>query len=316
MIYTNTALFTAAAPAPAPPPGGGLFLDEFPQAVAGYSLRKLRDSYAGPAVQLSNGSQIGFDANGDLDLVALSSQGTQTITYLFDQSVNDYGPIEQGNGTWKPQFCNSGNPFLINGKPAIYFDWGGSIYSPSMMQQVSGDMIDQVYSGTDTMFISEVLANLNSEIYPTTLRGSIWNMKNGGASSIDPDTDPRFINVFQKQANYAGSKPPGAGPQTLIGYDDAYLELGAFTNLEQQHILAGRAGTSLKGALNNNAISTAACGAGTFNVSYGRIALDEGGGSRDNQWLGYLQELILFNTDESANATAIQANVNAYYGIY
>ena len=92
MNYSNTAIF-------APPAGGGgaFLLDEVGvSAQTAVSFRKLSSTYSGPCIEVrrlsDNTTQdIGFDANGVLDEVAVSSfcgSSVGTIATWYDQSNN------------------------------------------------------------------------------------------------------------------------------------------------------------------------------------------------------------------------------------
>jgi hypothetical protein len=94
MIYTNTAIYT-------PPAGGGgggtpLIDDVGQDAVIAVSFRKLRSAYTGDCIQVKrtndNATQdIGFDANGDLDIAAISSfcgVSDGRVNIWYDQSGN------------------------------------------------------------------------------------------------------------------------------------------------------------------------------------------------------------------------------------
>ena len=69
------------ASAPYRPIGGAanLLLDDYPNAAAAYSLRKLRTAYTGAAIRVRKDTtgqpeqDIGFTATGDLDTAALKS---------------------------------------------------------------------------------------------------------------------------------------------------------------------------------------------------------------------------------------------------
>lgn len=65
-------------------------------------------------------------------------------------------------------------------------------------------------------------------------------------------------------------------------------------------------------AINGATATTGAGGSNTRNGLYiGNVA---SGGT--NSWNGYVQELVIYETDESANKAGIETNINDYYSIY
>ena len=112
-------------PAPA---GPSLLLDTYTGAAAAYSLRKLRNAYAGSAIRVRRSSDntaqdIGFDANGNLDTASMLSfvgAGNGFVSIWYDQSGNSNN---QSSATLvrQPQIVSNGSIITQNSKPALYF---------------------------------------------------------------------------------------------------------------------------------------------------------------------------------------------------
>jgi hypothetical protein len=106
----------------------GILLDDYPNAAAAYSLRKLRTAYTGNAIRVRRASDnteqnIGF-VNNELDTASLTSfcSGTNGfVTTWYDQSGNGYDAT-QTTGANQPQIVSSGSVILDNGKPSLQFD--------------------------------------------------------------------------------------------------------------------------------------------------------------------------------------------------
>jgi hypothetical protein len=104
-------------------------VDKMTTAAAAYGLRKLRSSYDGVAIRVRRDSDnreqdIGFDKNGDLDVVALESfvgSGSGYVSIWYDQSGNGRHGV-QGNAGNQPRIVNAGTIDLLDGKPSIQFD--------------------------------------------------------------------------------------------------------------------------------------------------------------------------------------------------
>lgn len=103
-----------------------LLLDKVTGAAAAYSLRKLRNAYAGSAVRLRRSSDnaeqdIGF-SDGGFDVSAAASfigGGSGYCAKWYDQSGNGHDAIQATAGA-QPLYKASSH----NGKPGLYFDGG------------------------------------------------------------------------------------------------------------------------------------------------------------------------------------------------
>jgi len=100
-------------------------LNDYPNAAAAYSLRKLRSAYTGSAIRVrrasdNNEQNIGF-INNVLDTSSLTSfcSGTNGfVTTWYDQSGNGLNAT-QTTAANQPQIVSSGSVLLLNGKPKI-----------------------------------------------------------------------------------------------------------------------------------------------------------------------------------------------------
>ena len=121
-------------------------IDDYPGAVAAYSVRKLSSTYSGPAMRVRrtvapfDEQDIGFATNGDLDTTAIASFGGSdplTVSVWYDQSglSND---ASQATASSQPQIYDGAAVVTENGKPALT---GGqflsSTFSTSISQPVS-----------------------------------------------------------------------------------------------------------------------------------------------------------------------------------
>tara|TARA_R110000850_G_scaffold25187_1_gene72882 strand:+ start:73 stop:1977 length:1905 start_codon:yes stop_codon:yes gene_type:complete len=106
-----------------------LLLDTYPNASAAYSLRKLRNDYAGDAIEVRIDTattpqpsyNIGFDSDGNLDTADLLSKAGSNDAYVavwYDQSGNANNAT-QTTAAKQPKIVNAGSVILENGKPII-----------------------------------------------------------------------------------------------------------------------------------------------------------------------------------------------------
>jgi hypothetical protein len=135
-----------------------LLLDQYPDAHAAYSLRKLRSDYTGPAIRVRRSSDdaeqdIGFDDSGMLDTSALESfvgngDGHVTTWYSQAEGAND---LTEGTNSNQPLVAQGGTVVTnSDGKPTILFTDQGSLsvtfgfyfLGDDHLLSIVGDMVD------------------------------------------------------------------------------------------------------------------------------------------------------------------------------
>jgi hypothetical protein len=260
-------------------------LDLYPNAAAAYSLRLLRQEYTGSAIEVRRASDnstqdIGF-VNNELDVATLESfcSGTNGfVTTWYDQS----GSIPINNATQitainQPQIVSSGSVFLENGKPTI-------------------KPIDAV------------------PILPTLIKGS-RNLNSFTVNKTRNDTSlQRIISTF------SGAGPVGG--ELLLDTSNARVRLLALgqnltiadTNLYRLIYTQLIGGSSINLAINGGSLGTMST---TGNVdTTNNINLFEDVGGTSPEICDNMQEVIIYNVDQSSNRTGIETNINTYYGIY
>ncbi len=100
-------------------------LDAYPSGIPCFSLRKLKNTYTGSAIRVrrstDNAEQnIGFNINGDLDTVALTTfcSGTNGfVTTWYDQSTSNN--LIQTTAINQPQIVSAGNLITRNSRAYI-----------------------------------------------------------------------------------------------------------------------------------------------------------------------------------------------------
>jgi hypothetical protein len=268
-------------------------LDFYPNAAAAYSLRKLRNAYTGSAIEVRRTNldvaDIGFTSTGELDISALLAfTGTGAldngfVTKWYDQSGNGRNAT-QTLALNQPQIVSSGSVLILGTKPCMRFD------------------------GINDSF------NLSSNINVST--GDKFS-----SFQIEKKTTSNSLGIWI-------TPPSGSNPFTLVHYSNQIcyfdVKLNATTADVRNFNLAGNNynlfstyaldSTSLSLAYVNNSLATLDVGsfAESRTTSFARI-----GNRNVNEWSNTsTQELILYLSDESANNTAINTNINTYYGIY
>jgi hypothetical protein len=264
------------------------YLDLYPSAAAAYSLRKLRSAYTGSAIQVRRASDnttqnIGF-VNNELDTSSLTTfcSGTNGfVTTWYDQSGNGYNATQTAAAN-QPQIVSAGSVITENGKPAIDFDG-----------------------------INDFLA-LN-----TTMANNFSNSTNKTLISIYKDNP---IVVARSRALFFGSS---FITRVTLLQDSLNLFKGSFNgfgntvnitfNVNQQFLTFGEdIGGTQTFYLNSTTSGTNNLGGTNNDIDVAEIS----NVANEQPFLGNLQEMLLYNSDQSSNRSGIEDNINDFYSIY
>jgi hypothetical protein len=276
--------------------GASLLLDLYP-ATAAYSVRKLRTAYLGACMRVRRASDnaeqdIGFDINGDLDTASLLSfvganngfvskwynQGTGGASYDVANTVS----------TGQPRIVLSGVVDSKGSHSGLRFDGGDNLFITSSA------------IGTTSLSHFSVSSNETSNSIGTVF-GQTWNTTDTIRVFNDRRTDKLNLFITVGGVNYSAPMSiarNNANQRLLSSFVDASKGMSSFDN-------AATGGTNTYvGTTNSNGLRIGAQGTAT------------GGGTAITFINGYIQEVIIMGTNQSANRTAIETNINAYYGIY
>jgi hypothetical protein len=263
-------------------------LDLYPNAAAAYSLRLLRTNYTGSAIRVRRASDnteqnIGFTALGGLDTSSLSTFCRSTngfVTTWYDQSNNGYNAT-QTTAANQPQIVSSGSVILESGKPALQFDGINDFFT------------------NNTINISQPITRFSTaKSTNTTSKASVLTDSNTA-------TD-RFVL-------YSGGIADNAG-NFATSYDNTGANINTTNNANRNlfyeiansgsNAFALNAGTQITGNNGSNGMNKLSIG----NIRSIVVA--------NYAFVGNFQELVIYNSNESANRTGISNNINSYYGIY
>lgn len=276
--YSNTISVTTSAPS--------LLLDLYPSAAAAYSVRLLRTAYTGSAIRVRRSSDnaeqdIGF-SGGNLDTSALTSfcgAGNGFVTTWYDQSGNARNAT-QTTAANQPQIVSSGSVINENSKPSLQFDG-------------SNDMMKFNGSGTsasNSLFVVSKCSNLSASYQTICSIGDI--------RPIDAFCYMLFGGGFNNRTVYSdiASSLDGARTtnQELVAIDAASLNISMFVN-------------NASVTLTNSARTL------TTNLNDLQIGNDS---QYNDRFTGVIQEIVLYQTAKTSNISAINTNINSYYGIY
>jgi len=251
-------------------------LDLYPGAAAAYSLRKLSENYLGFSIQVRRSSD-----NAVLD-----------IGFDGDGNLNTGALLA---------FCGVGNGFVT-----IWYDQSGN--GRNATQTTAANQPQIVSSGT------VITDNVNVSIK--------WD--NNGQNNLIFTRINNIQSVFQTGQLLAVGTGNEAFMPTFLG-DPTFFDYhgGTTTYLDSSFTSANvRNGinkinqvtlnfTNTTRNFNRNLISmihvSAIARAST-------ICIDQGISGRS--WRGYINEIIIYSSDQSSNRTGIEDNINDFYSIY
>jgi hypothetical protein len=264
----------------------GLLLDLYPSAAAAYSVRKLRSAYSGSAIRVRRSSDnteqnIGFTALGDLDTTSLTSfcSGTNGfVTTWYDQSGNANNAT-QTTAANQPQIVSSGSVLTLTGIGSA---------RPILF-----------FDGTNDSFnITPITLGQFTSFYPNKKTASadvsIWMANNGVTGN------PYTPVIYQNVGTYIQNNSVNQYSNLTYNNTNYVLISGSYS---------GSVGSI---QINNSNIALTlgtTTSTGTQINNIGRRTISE-------HSKGSVPEMILYTFDNSANVSAINTNINSYYGIY
>lgn len=281
--YSNTIAVTTLA-----------FLDAYPGATVAYSLRKLRVGYSGNAIRVRRSSDnseqdIGFSGNGDLNTSALLSfvglGNNGFVTTWYDQSGNGINAtqVTQAN---QPQIVSGGAMITRNGKATMLFDG-----TNDKLATASALPINQIPMTMLTLSYT----TLNSNYYFIA-----------GGADFATSNGYQYATALLLNNYYSEFKAVVSSPQASELYVTKSANYALLTNIVQgatQYLY-------LNGGLGGSKSIALASAAST-------IPLNIGGSSSNGAYFsGEINEVIVYNNGQLGNVSAMNIDLNNYYGIY
>ena len=282
IIYINPYAFPAA---------GASFLDTYPGALAAYSLRSLSSSVTNVVrVRRSNdNAESDFTAAAVSDGTLASWVGAGNNGFVrtwYDQSGNGQN-AGQATSANQPQIVSSGSLITAgtNAKPSF-------LYSGAQRMSVS---LGSSPNGRTAMSLISV-AFPTQEILSNGTRACVHIPETGSWGSI-------FHNVATNAFRYRFGTGQDNNNQTLTLSLTAAISQ-TFKESTAEYVRLN--GTSY--TRGTAALSTTANNATTLNLGQGE--------NTTFQFNGKMSEVIMYLSSQRTSASAIEANINAYYGIF
>lgn len=272
-------------------------LDIYTGASMAYSLRKLRSAYTGSAITVRRSSDnvsadIGFTSSGQLDTTSLLNHcgvNSGYITKWYDQSGNGVN-IEQITFASQPMIVNTGSLITSSGSVCMQFDGVDDHLT----------VLNSLFSGTNKPISTYQVLEYSTLKYNETLTIS----RESGPSACE------FIIPFRSDSNTSYA----------LAWRDSGCSIKSNTfgtpTTGKQLLSQWSNGTTTSN--NKNAVNLVS----NYNISVGNIVLNNItiGALKRNTISGYSHmksmEVIIYPTNESANISAMESNINSFYSIY
>lgn len=290
-------------PPPPPPPPPSLLLDDYPGAAAAYSLRLLRTAYTGDCIRVRRSSDnteqnIGFvnDVIDTASLLAFVGAGNGFVTTWYDQSGGGRNATQSTAGN-QPRIVNSGTVDTIAGKPTVVFDGADDYLIPSnsleLFNNVSNGDMFAVTRSNSTASGNKFLMN-----YLTPGNVSRFVL-------LDGNTANRFSTVARRLDNQSGATIATTG--TNHGTTSDYI-LTSYANWGE-----GVVGIRQNGA--GEITANLPSSGNTSNTNSLNVFIGTGTPTTQ-RYDGRISEIVIYNTDQSANRSTIETNINNFYNVY
>jgi len=260
-------------------------LDDYPDAAVAYSLRKLRSDYSDSAIRIRVDTagqptyDIGFDSNGELDTADLVSKAAGNSAYvdiLYDQSGNGNNAT-QSTASKQPVIVSSGVVNELNGKPTM-------------------------------TFLSPFLMDLNLSQYPFTSGGSATEKSIFAVAENDATANQNLYNIADTRDIYALTYNRSAN-NTYGFFGANYGTIGG--NITGQNIISSLAISPSSKTFNNTVEGVSS---NLVRANFNDISIGSRGGSYAMD--GSIQEIVMYESNQSTNRENIETNINDYYNVY
>jgi hypothetical protein len=283
---------------------GQFLLDQFSGAAAAYSLRRLRNAYTGSCIRVRRSSDnaetdIGFTPTGVLDTVALLAHvgaGNGFVTTWYDQSGNGRN-VTQATGGNQPRIVNGGVLTTRLNKSAVEFGYSSGVHFLNYTQ------VADMYNIAPASYFS--VASKTALLGGSYINSRLISLSRN--ANVDAGANGSIPIIFAEQTLFSSSPPDvgtfdaGARGFNKYTYDTTSLLTSIFqatTNTFYRNGVAGSTVTYSSRSLNINQLRVGdqiASSAGALN--------------------GFVQEIVIYATNQSANRTAIESNIMKCYGI-
>jgi hypothetical protein len=259
-------------------------LELFPNASVAFSTRRLRRQYTGPCVRVRRSSDnaeqdigwAGMQLNTS-DLSAFVGAGNGFVTTWYDQSGNGRNATQATSGS-QPRIVNAGVIELQGTRPTIRNVAGGFLRTAGYTR----DTQETMFSCLSATTLGSLATAISGDNGSTSAARN--GLRSDAISSLNLVNGAANLSVTASVGSYVIFTRNGASFGAAIGLNGGALVTG----------------TGATDSANN--------GLGLFR--------ETATGAPARNWAGAICEVIIYTTDETANRTAIETNINSFYGVF
>ena len=267
------------------------FLDTYTGAAAAYSLQKIKATTTNviKARRSSDDAELDFTAAQITDgtLTTWTGAGDGFVTIWYDQSEDNH--IINATSGEQPKIVDSGSVVLENGKPAL--DFGGSSELNKATVSISSN--DYSFFG-----VANTSGNGTKALFRNRELGNFGSVEGAGFLELNHSS---IQNTFIDD---------GSGNALQASLNSLTYSQQIITTLYTLSTAALYSNGSQIGSSNQGSGSTPLTG--PIALPY----LNVGGKIFSRPWQSTVQEIILYNSNQTANKAGIESNINGRYTIY
>jgi len=280
-------------------------LDDYTGAAAAYSLRLLRAAYTGSAIRVRRASDnaeqdIGF-SNNELDTTSLASfcSGTNGfVTTWYDQSGNGYNAT-QTTAAYQPQIVSSGSVITENGKPSVQFDGNDDNLNTASFTMTSAFSVFGAFNQTATSGFRCLISHNFVSAGNAFLTQGRWVLIRTGQTGQDWQLNDSVL----------------IGDGSTSNRYPRFVSNGSVFTANTQNLVSGILSSSTSQIwANGSAASARVQQTSSISSETGKVYI--GSSEIYDQFQGKIQEVFIYDTDQSSNRTGIETNINNFYSIY
>lgn len=295
-------------------PSVSYLLDTYTGSVAAYSVRKLSSGYTGACMRVREAggnteTDIGFDSNGYLDTAAIASHCGRNIGYVtkwYSQSTSG----GTGSGNDAVQTTASQQPRIYDGS-SVYTD--NSLAAVRVLNSSNGNI------GMD----------IESNIRTTLGAASVFSVYN-----LDQQFSSGFQRIwtFYRTQSFVVTRSSNGGNYADISIGDgsgtsssqAYVRFDDSTLLDRKLRTAIYDGSSttpggkadIEFRINGVEDTTPIDGnAGFYVPASGENSIMYRMNNNSQGMVGNMQEIIIYDSDQSSNRSDIESDITTYFSI-
>jgi len=276
-------------------PSKDLLLYQYTGAAAAYSLRSLSAGTVYVVKVRRSGDNVELDftaeevSGGELAAWVRAGGGTEDgfVTTWYDQSGNTNNAT-QATAANQPKIVSSGTLVTENGKAAVVFDNVDDFMNTSAFTSLSNSsyfIVSQLNIGSGANDYHYLFSTQGAAPIQSLAKWHNDGSANANKRYFFDGTTPHFDGVNSLNQELSSLFFPTSSP-----YVNLYV--------------------------NGSAQTFSTTPAPAISISNKYIALGRWDGSAIHYCDGVIQEFIVYASDQSANRTGIEDNINAHYNIY